>query len=150
MVNLWAWHHPAAYQAALRNDLLHDLEHLAFFGTTLLFWWPVINPAPRVRGSIPYALRILHVVLAAGQNTLLGALIGLTDRVLYPYYTAAPLLWGLSPREDQAWAGAIMWVPGGMTYALAVLLLVARALAHEERVTRLREATGFKPGGSFQ
>src|SRR5262249_35645760 len=32
-VALWVWHHPAAYEAALRHPLLHDLEHLTFFGT---------------------------------------------------------------------------------------------------------------------
>jgi cytochrome c oxidase assembly factor CtaG len=150
VVNLWAWHHPAAYQAALRSDLIHDLEHLAFFGTALLFWWPVINPAPRVRGHIHYGLRILYVFLAAGQDTLLAGLIGLADRVLYPYYTAAPRLWGLSPLDDQAWGGAIMWVTGSTIYTTAVLLLVAKAFDHEDRVMRLRETPAFKPTAALR
>lgn len=150
VVNLWAWHHPAAYQVALRNALIHDLEHLAFFGTALLFWWPVINPAPRVRGHVHYGLRILYVLLAAGQDTLLAGLIGLADRVLYPYYTAVPRLWGLSPLDDQAWGGAIMWVTGSAIYTTAILLLVARAFDHEDRVMRLREAPAFKPTGALR
>lgn len=150
VVNLWAWHHPAAYQAALRSDLIHDLEHLGFFGTALLFWWPVINPAPRVRGHIHYGLRILYVFLAAGQDTLLAGLIGLADRVLYPYYTAVPRLWGLSPLGDQAWGGAIMWVTGSTIYTTAILLLVAKAFDHEDRVTRLHGAPAFKPTGALQ
>lgn len=150
VVNLWAWHHPAAYQAALRNNLIHNLEHLGFFGTALLFGWPVINPAPRVRGHIHYGLRILHVFLAAGQDTLLAGLIGLANRVLYPYYRAAPRLWGLSPLDDQAWGGGIMWVTGSAIYTTAILLLVAKAFDHEDRVTRLREAPAFKPTGALR
>jgi cytochrome c oxidase assembly factor CtaG len=150
VVNLWAWHHPAAYEAALRSDLIHDVEHLAFFGTALLFWWPVINPAPRVRGHIHFGLRILHVFLAAGQDTLLAGLIGLGERVLYPYYATGPRLWRLSPLEDQAWGGAIMWVTGSTVYATALLLLVAKTFKREERITRPREATSFQTTGALQ
>jgi putative membrane protein len=46
---LWSWHVPAAYEAAPRSDILRDLEHLSFFGAGLLFWWPIVAPAPRVR-----------------------------------------------------------------------------------------------------
>jgi hypothetical protein len=34
----------------------------------------------------------------------------------------------------------------GIIYMIAFLLLVARMLDYEERMTRLREAIGFKPG----
>jgi putative membrane protein len=134
--NLWAWHHPAAYQAALRHDVIHDLEHLAFFGTALLFWWPIINPAPRVHGRLHPGhptLHILYLTTAAAQTVALGALIALPQRVLYPFYAAAPRLWGLSPLNDQALGGGIMWVAAHM-YLLPILLVVARLLAEEERV----------------
>lgn len=140
VVNLWVWHVPAAYQAALRNDLIHDLEHIAFFLTALLFWFPVISPAPRLHRHIHHGLRIVYVVAATGQNTLLGALIALTDRVLYPYYSAAPRIWGLTALEDQIWAGAIMW-EGGIMYVIATVVLVARMSAWEEQVARRQ------PGG---
>ncbi|GIX49713.1 MAG: membrane protein [Candidatus Tectimicrobiota bacterium] len=94
VLTLWLWHLPAAYQAALRLEVVHDAEHLTFFATALLFWWPIVNPAPRLHGHIAYGLRLVYVLLAALQNTLLAALISLTERVLYPYYEAVPRLWG--------------------------------------------------------
>ena len=139
VVNLWGWHHPTAYQAALRNEVLHDLEHLSFFLAALLFWWPVTDPAPRVHGHIPYGLRIVYVVAAAFQNTALGFLIAVSDRVLYPYYTTTPRLWGMSPAYDQALGGGIM-SEGGMMHVVTVLVLIARMLDHEQRITREREA----------
>jgi putative membrane protein len=105
VVNLWAWHHPAIYQVALRHDRIHDLEHLAFFGTALLFWWPIINPAPWVRGRIHPGLQLVYLMAATGQNILLGAVIALTRRVLYPCYLTPPRLWGLSALNDQALGG---------------------------------------------
>ncbi|MBA4068056.1 MAG: hypothetical protein C0501_31005 [Isosphaera sp.] len=35
---LWAWHHPVLYQAALRNPVVHDAQHLTFFAAACLFW----------------------------------------------------------------------------------------------------------------
>src|SRR4029453_5351741 len=46
---MWLWHLPIAYDAAVGDRTLHDLEHLVFFGTAVLFWWPVVQPAPRLR-----------------------------------------------------------------------------------------------------
>jgi cytochrome c oxidase assembly factor CtaG len=135
-VNLWAWHLPAAYEAALGSPVLHDVEHLAFFGTAILFWWPIVNPAPRCRwprpGGLYYGLRIAYLVLATAQNTLLGAVIGLTERVLYPSYARASGLFGLTPLDDQALGGGIMW-SGGHMYLIAILALVAQAMNAGER-----------------
>ncbi|MFQ5881751.1 MAG: cytochrome c oxidase assembly protein [Candidatus Methylomirabilales bacterium] len=143
VTTLWVWHYPAMYEASLRSELVHDAQHLSFFLTALLFWWPIANPAPRVHGRMPYGFRIAYVGLAALQNTLLAALITLTERVLYPSYTAAPRLWGLTPLQDQITGGLIMWIPGGMMYVIASLVLVGRMLEHEEQLTRLREAITY-------
>lgn len=60
--------------------------------------------------------------------------------VFYPYYTTVPRLWGLTALEDQALGWGLMGTLDGLIYFLALLLLVARMLEHEERMTRLREA----------
>lgn len=133
--NLWAWHWPPAYEAALRSPLVHDLEHLAFFGTAVLFWWPIVNPAPRrrgARGGLYYGVRVAYLVLATAQNTLLGALLGLTERVLYPSYARDGALLGLSPIDDQGLGGGIMW-SGGHMYLVAILVLLWQAMDLEGR-----------------
>lgn len=123
VVTLWIWHHPAAYGAALRSELIHDLEHLTFFGASLLFWWPVINPAPRPHGHITYGWRVLYVALATLQNTVLAALLTLTNDVLYPYYLSVPRVWQLSAVNDQMIGGTIMWFSGGMMYVMVLAIL---------------------------
>ncbi len=136
VVNLWAWHNPTLYQLALRDPWVHDLEHLLFFFTAVLFWWPVVNPAPRIHGEISYGFRIFYLVGATLQNTVLGMVISLPKRVLYPYYEAMPRLMDLSPINDQALGGGIMWVSGHM-YLIPILVLVARLLMREEESASL-------------
>jgi len=33
---LWAWHAPVLFQAATRNNAIHALQHISFFGSALL------------------------------------------------------------------------------------------------------------------
>jgi cytochrome c oxidase assembly factor CtaG len=131
VLNLWGWHHPAIYQAALVNPWMHDLEHLLFFSTALLFWWPIANVPPLLHGQISLGLRIIYLVAATLQNTLLGMAISLPERVLYPFYQVVPALQGLSPIHDQALGGGIMWVSGHM-YLIPIVVLIARRLIAED------------------
>ncbi|MBI2087751.1 MAG: cytochrome c oxidase assembly protein [Deltaproteobacteria bacterium] len=137
VTNLWAWHHPVLYQMALRNIWVHDLEHLLFFSTALLFWWPVVNPAPRLHGLISYGYRIVYLIAATLQNTLLGMAISLPERLLYPFYAAVPRLRDLSAINDQALGGGIMWISGHM-YLIPIIVLVYRMLSYEEETLRER------------
>jgi len=132
---LWAWHWPRAYEAALGSHAVHDLEHLTFFGAAVLFWWPLVNPAPRsrgVRGGLYYGVRIAYLIVATAQNTLLGALLGLSERILYPSYARGAALFGLTPLEDQGLGGGIMW-SGGHMYLIAILVLLWQAFDSEGR-----------------
>lgn len=132
VVDLWLWHLPLIYQAALASEPVHYLEHLLFFGTAVLFWWPVIGPAP-LRSRLGYPLRILYVFLAWLPNSLLGAIIALSGWVFMPFYAARPRHWGLDPLADQQLAGLIMWIPGDLIFAAAIFCLFLALLRQEDR-----------------
>jgi cytochrome c oxidase assembly factor CtaG len=116
---LWLWHLPAAYDAAVAHRWLHDLEHLTFFTAAVLFWSPVIRPAPRFRPAAPPALRIVYLVLAAFQTAALGVVLTLAPTVLYRSYRTL---------DDQAAGGILMWGLGGLIDMLAVLVVLYRSL----------------------
>jgi putative membrane protein len=145
VATLWTWHWPAAYGASLRSEVIHDAQHLSFFLAALLFWWPIVDPAPMLHGRRHHALRVVYAVPAAFQSQALGLIFAFFWRVLYPHYEAVPRLWGFTALQDQSTAGLIMMQVEGLIYLLVVLVLVARMLSHEERVTRFREEQGFEP-----
>ena len=132
VVNLWAWHHPVLYQAALDDPWIHDIEHILFFLTALVFWWPIMNPISRA-APIQYGVRILYLFFAATQDTVLSGLIALSREVLYPHYETALRLWDLTPREDQIGGGLVMFGVGSLTYLVAILVLVNNLLGKEGR-----------------
>ena len=137
----WGWHDPNAYTLALESALIHDLEHLTFFGVSLLFWWHVTAAGPRIHKRLSPFARFAYVLTAIPPNMIAGVVIAFTGRPIYPYYAAMPRLWGLSVMEDQQIAGVIMWVPGSMMFILAALILVGRWLQEEEKKPPLSHST---------
>jgi cytochrome c oxidase assembly factor CtaG len=121
-VSIWVWHIPILYERTLLSPRWHYAEHIFFFGTALLFWWPVIQPYPS-RARWPRWTMIPYLLLADVQNTLLSAIFCFSDQVLYEHYARSPRLWSLSALEDQRAAGVLMWIPGSMAYLFPVAVL---------------------------
>ena len=46
-VNFYVWHLPALYQAALRHDVVHALEHATFLGFGIAMWMGLLGPLPK-------------------------------------------------------------------------------------------------------
>lgn len=115
---LWGWHLPGAYDAALSHRWLHDLEHLSFFFGAILFWWPIVDPAPRYRRAPSYPARVVYLVLGAFQTAALGLVITLSPLALYRSYA------GTGALEDQTRGGVVMWGFGGAVDMIAVLILI--------------------------
>jgi cytochrome c oxidase assembly factor CtaG len=122
-----AWHVPGLYELALRSAFWHEVQHVCFLSTALLFWWPVVQPWPS-RLRWPRWAMILYLLLADMQNTVLSAFLIFSERILYPTYAVVPRLWGISGLDDQAAAGAIMWVPGSVLFLVPVSVLAIRWL----------------------
>jgi putative membrane protein len=129
---LWIWHAPVLYQAALDSETVHVLEHLSFFGTALIFWWALLQPA--TPGKLHYGIGMLMSFTTALHSGLLGALLTFAPAPWISTYQVTAWVWGLSPLADQQLAGVIMWVPAGFVYLATTLALLARWLRALERV----------------
>ena len=103
----YVWHVPAVYDFALRHQgsLIH-VEHACYFGTGVLFWWPLVQNVPR---HMPSGMRAGYAFAAFVFAAPLGLLLALLPSAIYPYYVAVrPRIWGLTPLGDQELAGATM------------------------------------------
>src|SRR5216117_3368890 len=126
------WHVPALYEAALRHHNLHILQHLVFLATAVIMWWPVLSPVPELP-RIPHLLQMLYLFLLGIPMSITGALITLSDSVLYPFYAAAPRVGGLSPLEDQQIGGLLMWVLGGLMLWIVMTVIWFRYSVWDQR-----------------
>ena len=122
VINLWAWHYPPLYDLAVTNSFVHLLEHFLMFVTSILFWWPIVGPAP-VRSPLSYPKRMIYMLAVVTPSAALAAFITLNADVLYSSYLNAPLHFEITPREDQTYAGLILWLPGNFAYIAAIITL---------------------------
>jgi cytochrome c oxidase assembly factor CtaG/ferredoxin len=122
------WHIPPAYELALRSTAWHRVEHMFFLSTAILFWWHVINPWP-THNRWPRWTVIPYLLLADFQNTALAAFFSFYDQVIYPTYAAAPRFGNFSAINDQAAAGAIMWVPGSIAFLIPCAVVAIQFLS---------------------
>jgi putative membrane protein len=127
-VAMIGWHVPSAFELALRSDFWHEVEHICFLSTSILFWWPVIQPFPSEarwpRWAIP-----AYLYLGMFPSSAIGAFLAFYDRVLYPSYRSAPALFANSPLSDQVLAGSLMWVLGVFVCFVPAVLITLKLLS---------------------
>jgi cytochrome c oxidase assembly factor CtaG len=107
LANYFFWHAPPVYDYALEHQawLIH-LEHACYFGTGILFWWPLLQNLPRRASS---GFRFGYAFAAFVLCSPLGLLFALLPKPAYSFYVhARPRIWGLSPLLDQQIAGVTM------------------------------------------
>jgi len=110
-VTLWAWHVPAAYDAALADVALYWTMQATLLATAWAFWAAVW------RASAPVAA--VAIMGGAAQMGMLGALLTFAPKPLYASHLATTLPYGMGPLGDQQLAGLTMWVVGSLPYAVA-------------------------------
>jgi cytochrome c oxidase assembly factor CtaG len=136
------WHVPAFYDAALTNELVHDLEHASFVLAGLLVWFQLVDPVRRRALSRGARLALATAVFAAGQ-VLTTILLFSPEPPYDAYAMQEERLFGISPLTDQRLAGAVMMVEQTLTLGTCAAFLVLAA----ERVARQSpEPPALAPG----
>src|SRR5208337_1958674 len=111
----------------------------------LIFWWPVVQPWPS-QSQWPRWAMVPYLLVADLQNTALSAILVFSDRVLYPSYAAIPRLFGFSAQEDQAAAGAIMWVVGSLAFIVPAIVIAVQCLS--KKSSQMESISARKRGPS--
>jgi cytochrome c oxidase assembly factor CtaG len=155
VVVLCGSHVPAIYDLAVAHQAVHDLEHLAYLVTSVLFWMPVVGldlGPPR----LDYPARVAYLFLAMAVTAVLGVVLSTSHSALYPYYVNAARAAGYSALSDQHAGGVIMWTAGMFTVVPVMVAVVLAWMAEDERRTVLMErrreqaaATDARPAEAF-
>ena len=119
---LAAWHLPVLYNTAMAHHPVHIAQHLMFMVAAVLMWWPLMSPLPELP-RLAYPAQMLYSFLMMIPMSIVAIYITMSDTTLYPAYSAAPRIWGISPIQDQLIGGLIMWIPGSLFF-LGVMSVV--------------------------
>jgi putative membrane protein len=121
-LTMWFWHAPMLFGAAVEHEWVHALQHLSFVIPALLFWRALLDEQSTSHGAAAAVAAFVTFM----HTGLLGGLITMAPEPLYPIYAGRTGSWELTALADQQLAGLFMWVPLGLPYVVAGLLLVSR------------------------
>jgi putative membrane protein len=132
-----ATHFSPLYNLALRDELVHALEHLVYVAGACLFWSTLVGSHRRLTaiGAIGYVLLAMPAMGAVGA-VFMGA-----SKPLYSNYLAPAHKLGVSALADQQLAGAVMWIGGSMALMVALVAIAWSRLLLEERIASGRQPT---------
>jgi cytochrome c oxidase assembly factor CtaG len=132
-VNFYVWHLPALYQAALRHDAVHALEHATFLGFGIAMWMGLLGPLPKPQW-FGNGARLVYVIAVRLIGTVLANAMIFSGTVWYPYYHAGDAHWRISSMADQISAAGVMMVEESLlTIGLFCWLFLKVAREGEER-----------------
>ena len=146
MISFYVWHLPALYQAALRHDLVHGLQHACFLAFGIAVWMALLGPLPKP-AWFGNAARLAYIIVVRLAGTVLANVLIFSGTVLYPIYGAGDLKWHISPMGDQIAAAGVMMVEESLlTIGLFCWLFLKVARESEERQQLLDAAAaqGFE------
>ena len=130
---LGIWHVPVLYDAAVRREGIHVLEHASFVATALL-WWGSLLETPPVRARIDHLRRAGWFAAALLPSWALAVVLGFASTPLYAAYAGIPhRTGGLSALADQQLAAGVMWVPGSLAFTIAAIAAFYQWLGPEPR-----------------
>ncbi len=139
IICLALWHTVPFYDLMMKNHNIHIATHVTFMITAVMSWWCVYAPLESA-GKVKEPVAMLYLFLLGVPMQIIAAIITLSDTVLYPWYSTAPRVNGLSPIADQQLGGLIMWVPGGLALWIAItglwVVWTQRGEAAEKRAAR--------------
>ena len=124
IATLGVWHVPGVFALGMRSHAWHAVEHVSFFVTGFLFWWPDFVPSPS------WAV-ILYLFLATLPCDILSGFLVFSDRIAYPMYLSEAGQSVVSALSDQEYAGALMWTCVTVVYLIAGAILSMQFLSAE-------------------
>lgn len=135
---LYFWHLPGMYDWALYDHDVHVVEHISLMTSAVVMWWPAVSQVPELP-QLTTGKRMIYLFILTIPMKALGAIITVSDYLLYEFYASQPRVFGLDPMMDQRLGGLIMWIPGGLVFWLAIGISFFRSYAAEverERIGR--------------
>ncbi len=132
-IDLYLWHLPVLYQAALHHTGVHALQHAMFLGFGINMWMCLFGPLPMPSwfGNLG---KLVYIVAVRLTGAVLGNIFLWSGTVFYPFYIHGDAIHHISPLADQNIAGAVMMIEESLlTIGLFCWLFLRTARESEER-----------------
>ena len=131
--NLFFWHLVGPHEAAVRDDVVHALQHMLFVGFGINMWMALLGPLPKPAWFQNFA-KLLYIVVVRLTSTVLANVFVWSNDAFFGVYAEGERANDITPHTDQVVAGSIMMVEGSLlTICLFGWLFLRSASEGQER-----------------
>ena len=140
-INLYFWHLPLFHEAAVRDELIHVVQHATFIFFGINIWMALLGPLPKP-AWFGTAAQFAYIVAVRLTGAVLGNVL-IFGEVFYRVYDPGRADWNVGGASDQAMAGGLMMLEGSvLTICLLAWLFLKTAKQTDERQELVEFARG--------
>jgi putative copper resistance protein D len=128
----YLWQFTSLTDEAVQNAPLRTLQQFTLLLVGVLFWTPALAADP-LRWRLPYTLRALYIFVEMTHKGLFGGMFLSMNNAMHAEFASRAPVWAPDALTDQRIAILILWIGGNMIFLVALIGLIFRWVAYEQR-----------------
>jgi len=133
---LYFWLIPQIHTQVMLDANLYELMNWTMAVNGVMFWSLILDSRPKPPARLSHLMRALLILVIELPQMVLGAILSLTERDIYPVYTICGRVLDMTALNDQHYGGLIIWLPGTLTSFAAMIVVLVTMRLNEEKQER--------------
>jgi putative membrane protein len=133
---LYFWLIPAIHTRVMLDRNLYELMNWTMALNGVMFWSLILDSRAKPPARLSHLMRALLILVIELPQMVLGAILSLSERDIYPVYTICGRVLDMTALNDQHYGGLIIWLPGTLTSFAAMIVVLVTMRLNEERQER--------------
>jgi putative membrane protein len=133
---LYLWLIPELHTRVMLDAKLYELMNWTMAINGVMFWSLILDSRAKPPARLSHLMRAALILVIELPQMVLGAILSLTERDIYPVYTICGRVMDMTALNDQHYGGLIIWLPGTLTSFAAMIVVLVTMRLNEEREER--------------
>jgi putative membrane protein len=127
------WLVPPVHFYAMVDPNVYAIMNWSMVVDGILFWCLVLDPRPKPPARTSFGTRTVLATIVMFPQILIGAIIALATRDLYPFYDLCGRIYpAIEAGTDQVIGGLIVWIPAAMMSVVALIMVINAFRRYED------------------
>jgi putative membrane protein len=133
---LYFWLIPSIHTVVMLNRNLYAVMNWTMAINGVMFWSLILDSRPKPPARLSHLMRALLILVIELPQMVLGAVLSLTQRDIYPVYDICGRVLDMTALNDLHYGGLIIWLPGTLTSFAAMIVVLVTMRLNEEKAEK--------------
>ncbi|HKU64190.1 MAG TPA: cytochrome c oxidase assembly protein [Rhizomicrobium sp.] len=129
---LYFWLIPSLHTRVMLDANLYELMNWTMAINGVMFWALILDSRAKPPARASHLMRAALILVIELPQMVLGSILSLTERDIYPVYTICGRVLDMTALNDQHYGGLIIWLPGTLTSFAAMIVVLVTMRLNEE------------------